>query len=152
MTTACKANGFNGVTALVYRGDDFHTKTQPLGQGELSMTIAGEGIVMSNKSSGEWQEMLCDPDGNNTTERSVQASVSYDMMPDSEQKLERLAGLKRAIEPRIFVFGDLYVKGMFQISVNTLAGGKGAKVTMEFSYNSSGKISFFDKDTHEEIF
>lgn len=132
------SNGVNGVSCLLYVGADYATKTDIVGQGDATVTHNGDGIVISNKSTGGKRVYLDSSDGNNSTEQSIDIALQLTFMNDAAQKAEIDDIFNKVQKSYIFDFIDYYYIGTFLPKLNTETATKDTAVTLDVTYFSSG--------------
>lgn len=134
------ANGVNGISCLLYIGDNYATKTNLVGQGDATITHNGDGIAISNKSTGGFREYLDSIDGNNSTITSIDIALQLTFTGDIAQKAE-IADINSKVQKSyIFDFIDYYYIGTFLPKLNTESAVRDQAVTLDVTYFSSGSF------------
>ncbi len=134
------ANGINGVSCLLYAGDNYATKTEIIGQGSGTVTHNGDGIEITNKSTGGFRVYLDSVDGNNSTVKSLDISIQLTPSGDIAQNSEITDIFNKVQKSYIFDFIDYYYIGVFQPKLNSETAERDQAVTLDVTYFSSGSF------------
>jgi hypothetical protein len=130
------SNEINGVLCTVKSGT-YASPTDILGQGTLSVERTEAPILIDNKSSGEWQQVL---DGGFTT-KSRNLSVEFDYNDDPAFIALLAAAETGTVGPYVVDMSEYYYEGSFQPSITSETANKNEIVKITVLFTSNGVIT-----------
>ena len=130
------AGEINGVLCTVKSGT-YASPTDILGQGTMSIERPESPILIDNKSSGEWQQVL---DGGFTT-KARNITVEFDYNDDPAFAALLAAAETGTVGPYVVDMDQYYYEGNFQPSITAETANKNEIVKITVLFTSNGVVT-----------